>query len=946
MEKTKNDLIEDSMPGVSKSDRTWMIDFWEVFTDCVIELDVNFLVQSILKKADTTFVMDVLGKSFFDIAFEKDREHVESELKKLREPGVPYKRLTFLARQGRYFRWTLAAVRQGDKTVGFHGVGIDVTEQSLNEITLSWQKAIIEGSSDFISIADAEGKVLYTNPGAYKMAGYRRGSDILLPEQLYTPEYLDTIEKIGMPQVMTEGNWTGLGEIRRADSQIVPIEHNIYRVRNNLDDAVLYATMSRDITDFIEHEKVMQNEQRRASLLASVAMSFSLSEDFDMAIEAAMAEIGQYMSLDSMFIYSIDHEKKTFRRDYLWATHEVYGLYPANEFPYVNEKSGEETREYSILQQDSMFVVDDMSILDKDLFVNIRGAGIKSMICVPIHVSDQFWGYIGLNLFTGKRKWADADIQFLKTICGILSNSLEKRVISQRWLAAQADLQAVVGNYPGIIWSLNSKRCFTLYDGVLFNPYEGNLTSIVGQSMYDFSIANPGVLHPSILEKAELTFTGIPQDWVMETKDGIFRCNTMPILDSLGDIVGVVGASVDVTSMIRLQKELEDAREAAEAANKAKSEFLSRMSHEIRTPLNAIVGMAQIAKGYLEGEDKANHSIDEILNASKHLMGLINDILDFSKIESGKMELINEDFSFLDAMNEVISLIEPRCKDNDIVFKANIHEIAPFAVVGDKLRLKQVLINLLGNAVKFTKRNGKVCLDLQIVNENEQSVALKLTIKDNGIGISEEQQSKLFQAFEQGKSSAALKFEGTGLGLAISQRLVKNMGGLITVESSLGVGSTFSFTLDFPKAALSQADNLQGIHKENHDLSGKHVLLAEDIAINRLILIELLKDTNLVIEEAVDGKQALAMFEQSPLNYYDLIFMDIQMPYLDGYQATEAIRLLERSDAESVPIIAMTANAFREDVEKALNVGMNGHLSKPIDIEVVRRLLYDTLSDN
>ena len=404
------------------------------------------------------------------------------------------------------------------------------------------------------------------------------------------------------------------------------------------------------------------------------------------------------------------------------------------------------------------------------------------------------------------------------------------------------------------------------------------------------------------------------------------------------------GAMLIAASIFRneINSNLIAAREDALLSTRAKSSFLANMSHEIRTPLNAIVGMAQIAKQNVISE-KAMRPIEEILNASKHLMDLINDILDFSKIESGKMELVYEAFDFRSAMQEVVNLVNPRCIEKNIAFETKFDNLQEICVSGDKLRIKQVLINLLGNAVKFTDKNGTIEFSVEIVKQGPADTALQFCVRDNGIGISKEHISNLFTAFEQGDRSISVKYKGTGLGLAISQKIIMAMGGEIVVESEPGKGSAFSFAIALRNADLPSSSQEQETRDDNLDLSGNRILIAEDIEINRVILTELLADTGVKIDAAEDGEQVLQMFEQSAQNYYNLIFMDVQMPKMDGYQATCAIRNLNRPDAKNIPIIAMTANAFREDIERALDAGMNGHMSKPIDIDEVKQLLFDRL---
>jgi signal transduction histidine kinase/CheY-like chemotaxis protein len=386
-----------------------------------------------------------------------------------------------------------------------------------------------------------------------------------------------------------------------------------------------------------------------------------------------------------------------------------------------------------------------------------------------------------------------------------------------------------------------------------------------------------------------------------------------------------------------LEAKVEERTKDAVEASKAKGEFLARMSHEIRTPLNAIIGMTHIARNAADPVKK-DRSLDEITVASDHLLGILNDVLDMSKIESGKFLLAEEPFGFHAAMNEVSQIIRQRAEEEDILFEENTADLPLMTVQGDKLRLKQVLINLLGNAMKFTPRGGHVTFTVDTVNRESRLEAC-FSVTDDGIGMSDEQTKKLFHAFEQADSSIAVRFGGTGLGLSISQNLVGLMGGEIEVESESGVGSTFRFSVRLPILAANEdagqeQDGLGDLH-----LAGKHLLLAEDIEINRTILNELLAETEIEIENAVDGADALDKFKASPAGYFDLIFMDVQMPNMDGYEATRRIRSLNRPDAATVPIVAMTANAYREDIERAKESGMNEHLAKPIDMAAVMNVL-------
>lgn len=403
-------------------------------------------------------------------------------------------------------------------------------------------------------------------------------------------------------------------------------------------------------------------------------------------------------------------------------------------------------------------------------------------------------------------------------------------------------------------------------------------------------------------------------------------------------------SSVQMEKLVKQRTaELEIQTEAAKVASQAKSEFLSRMSHEIRTPLNAVIGMAQVARQIPEQPEKSLQAIEKIIKASDHLLGVLNDILDMSKIESGKFLLAKEPFDLRGAMIEVANIITQRCQEKGIEFSGNYENLPDLCLKGDKLRLNQVLINLLGNAVKFTNPQGHIVFEVNVLSQNDENASICFEVKDNGIGMSEEQLSRLFTPFDQTDRSVAVHYGGTGLGLAISQNLVQRMNGEIMVESVKDQGSRFYFTISQPLAEGECVETLQQT-PDRIDLRGRRILLAEDVEINRVILTELLADTGLEIDEADNGLKAVEMFNNAPAYTYNLIFMDVQMPKLNGYEATERIRALDKDDAKTIPIIAMTANAYKEDIDMALQSGMNGHLAKPIDIVAIRKTLAEYLT--
>ncbi len=372
------------------------------------------------------------------------------------------------------------------------------------------------------------------------------------------------------------------------------------------------------------------------------------------------------------------------------------------------------------------------------------------------------------------------------------------------------------------------------------------------------------------------------------------------------------------------------AKEAAEEANHAKTQFLSTMSHEIRTPMNTITGMTQVILRKNISQE-IQEDVLAISDASAHLMSILNDVLDMSKIESGKVVIANAEFDMLHALDEVRSILRQRCEETGIHFIPVFEGLPSQPVVGDKLCIKQVLINLLGNAVKFTPEGGQVRFNVWAKPGRENEMDFVFQVEDNGIGMNEEQIPKLFRPFEQTAQDISAKYGGTGLGLAISQNLVRLMGGNIVVESEPGKGSRFRFALSLPLDQRSlPVERKEALLTGDVTLAGKRILFAEDIDINRVILIELLKDTQLIIEEAVDGQRAVDMYKAAP-DSYDMILMDMQMPILNGLDATRQIRAMEKPGSKRVPIIAFTANAFSDDVRACLDAGMDDHIRKPID---------------
>ncbi len=818
-----------------------------------------------------------------------------------------------------------------------------------------------------------------------------------------------------------------------------------------------------DITNIKVAEAALTRRLEQQELMSAMAQNFILPGDMRVLIQSALQLAGEFMGVGKILLARIDYASQTAVFDYSWynTTQNVQRL----SVPSAAFVPGYITYDALIANRAEYIACDTLDD-EGDAAAALREAGVLSFLAAPLHVGGEFWGFLAFDEVVAPREWNESDIQLVRLISSVISGVIARNVTE----GELERMSSIVNSSPQFIAYINLEGGYDyINQGALdmlgYTEQEmraGGLAAMFDEASMD--MIRQSVL-PAVLQKSKHVF-----ELPIRRKDGGIRIMNISAFKTGFREVGIGVIASDITEKRELEAQLIAAKDLAEQSSSAKSEFLSRMSHEMRTPMNAIIGMTSIAKGSPDLEKK-EYCLDKIDDASKHLLGVINDILDMSKIEANKFELSVAEFNVEKMLMRVINVINFRVEEKKQTFTLHMDSAVPHFLVSDEQRLAQVITNLLSNAVKFTPERGAISLTVAKEREEGGVCTLRFEVSDTGIGISPEQQSKLFRSFEQADGSISRKFGGTGLGLAISKRIIEMMDGAVWIESEEGRGSTFLFTIqarrgtrtrkslcnpmipweklrvlavdDAPEvreyfeevarsmgficetaesgfAACERLDRddeppfqiifvdwkmpgMDGIEltrrikakfgehivvimisaTEWHEIepsakgagvdrfvpkplfaslivdcineslgvgacgapeeisgeqpltgcfAGYRVLLAEDVDINREIAQALLEDTGLVLEEAENGLEAVRKFQANPARY-DLILMDIHMPEVDGYEATRRIRDSDIPEARLVPIVAMTANVFREDIERCLAAGMNDHIGKPINLD-------------
>ena len=799
---------------------------------------------------------------------------------------------------------------EAGEITGTFGIFRDVTDRKRAEAEKQKFVSLVEFSSDFISMATLDGDVLYLNQAGRDLVGVAKDADTPLRSlRDYIPEeeHRAYQEKI-LPEALTRGHWDGEFSLCSFRSGVaIPVHFSLFVIKDRkTGEALALSTVCRDITGRKMAEEALRESEKRFRMLFEQNLAGVYRSTLDGALlecNEAFARILGYDSPDEILS------------------------------PHLR---GFESRDKVHAQRMTEFFHDSV---DRAAYIE-RLYQEKSLRnhenCLKRRDGSPVWVLENVSLLEGENEGPDI-------LYGTVTDISERRRAEEALRSSEQRYRLLFErNLSGVFrTTLDGKMldCNDAYARIFGFESPSELKDADVKQFY-FQAADRQSLMALLKETGSLSNI----DLCLRKRDGSpvwVRENVSLTQGAEGEEV-IEGTLIDITDRKLAEEELQTAKEAAEAANRSKSEFLANMSHEIRTPMNGIIGMTRLA---LETELSAEQReyLDMVEFSAESLLTLINDILDFSKIEAGKLELEAVDFELAPAVKKTVELVSFRAREKGLETRWSIAPDVPAVVNGDPVRFKQVITNLMGNAIKFTEK-GSVSVRIERTATFSGSVFLRCSVSDTGIGIPKDKQDRLFKSFSQVDGSTTRKYGGTGLGLAISKQLVQMMGGEIWVESEDGKGSTFNFTLvmSLPKGEEGDgsARRLPQEVAGSSELPARvlHILLAEDNVVNQKLAVALLRKKGWEAKVVGNGRAAVEAVKAEP---FDVVLMDVQMPEMDGYDATGAIRDLEAATGGHIPIIAMTAHAMKGDRERCMEAGMDGYVTKPVKASELYEAILD-----
>ncbi|MCC5916120.1 MAG: PAS domain S-box protein [Cryomorphaceae bacterium] len=826
---------------------------------------------------------------------------------------------------------TAKAVKIGDRTFVIAN-SRDITERKLQDSQLIEAKMKLE--SIFNEMTDVvwsaslpDFKLIFGTPSAERLFG--KSLDEIFGKEKWWHEAIYIEDKDVVYEMKEQLENTGRFSVKHRviDSAgvIKQVLHKGKLIYNKDKVAIRLDGVIMDRTQQYKAEEALSQELKLQEVLIDIASTYiNLDiDEIDDTINASLEKMGRFVAADRAYIFQYNFSNNTTSNIYEWCedgiSPEINNLQelPLDAVPQWVERH----------KEGEIFHIPDVDLLGENevgLREILEPQGVKSLIAIPMISQGEVLGFVGFDSVLHQHDYSEKEKQLLELFGQMLVNVHNRRKWEEKLYLQEEKYRNIIANMNLGLLEVDINEAIVYANHSFCQASGFNLSEILGRKIEDiFSFTEAQRAEMNKRRKLRQNRIGDSYEIKVKNKKGEERwwfVSGAPNFNDRGEMVGSIGVHLDITDQKMLEQELANAKNFAEAAAKAKELFLANMSHEIRTPLNVIIGMIrQLNKESLS--DKQMFYVKQSETSAKHLLTILNNILDIAKIESGDLEVISQEFSLSALAYNVHSILHSQTKEKNLDFRLNVDPKIKPALIGDETRIRQVLINLIGNAVKFTEK-GSITLSVMVESENESGQTLKFEVSDTGIGMSNEFLGRIFEKFSQEQNHFTRKYEGTGLGMAISNDLVKLMGGFLNVESKKNVGSTFSFVLDLANGDANKLVTKSQVIKPD-SFKGKKVLLVEDNEMNRFIAIQSLDYLGFETTEAENGKVALDILEK---NQFDLILMDIQMPVMDGVQATEHIR---NSLNLETPILALTANAFKHDIEAYLAAGMNDFITKP-----------------
>ncbi len=824
----------------------------------------------------------------------------------------------------------------------------DITERVNYEKLLreneELNRLIMDTAMDAITLADTNGIIRYWNPAAAQLFGFtneaaigNKMSDTIIPHRLRDAH------EAGMKRF----NTTGVGQVLNmrlelpalhADGREFPIE--MYIIGFEQKGEKLFCAFIKDITERVEVQKIIDQQLQLQDLLINISSTY-INIDLDQVentINKSLQELGKFVGADRAYIFDYDFESNTTSNTYEWCED---GATP--EFDNLQNISLDFMPQWVEKHRQGLpFYIPNIELLPDEGPESLRGVlepqGIKSLITIPMISYSKLIGFVGFDSVKEKHEYSEKEMKLLSLFAQMLINIFDRKR-KENLLTKQEE------KYRNIIANMNlglmevmpdetiifANQSFCEMSGYTLEELKGHKATKFLLNDDDLNILN---------EKHTLRQRGQSDSYelAVKNKQGEIRwwfISGAPNYNDRNELIGSIGIHLDITDQKRLEKELEKAKLQAEEASNAKETFLANMSHEIRTPLNAIIGMIR-ELGREELTPKQNSYVSHSETAARHLLTIVNNILDMSKIEAGELIIDAKEFSLMSVIGNVISILHSKAQEKKLELNYHISPDIKPALIGDSGRVRQILINLVGNAIKFTD-TGRIDLSVKVKHTNQYFQQLKFEIKDTGIGMSNGFLSQIFNKFSQEEGLTARRYEGTGLGMTITREMIHLMGGELDIKSEKGIGTTVIFNLTLPVG-----DENRLIDKDSYlvddSLQNLNILLVEDNEMNSFIACQSLQYFGCKVDTAINGIEAIEKLKTlSP----DLILMDIQMPVMDGIEATKYIR---NEMGITVPIVALTANAFKRDIDRYLSIGMNDYVTKPFEENVLFNTIANTLN--